>query len=356
MPLIPCQSMDAKEVMPGVKTLLQASARLYMHFARETLAAFGREAEMTVRYHLREYGKWRGAEMREAHNALGEPINMGTLNRLWDSASTFIIKDDLDAHGKYAPCDVSFDVFVCPASEAWKAEDFHRWGHVYCDEFHESAASSYHPDGNVVIPLNLMKGDDHCHFRWLMPPNARELVPWPPTELGKKLAQYYKSDSPERAAYNALVRTSRLLGGRFWTAARATLDRHPKAEAVACLKRWLRSWATQRGQMLAAAHKAKGLERSAVNLVRQMDLGCQYVWEMAEGTATPALYEAVVQWTPMDDAWVDLRAAEQADLFWEETFPAMARGYKPSLEVELPALQWRGDSETRLRVRDVASV
>lgn len=49
LPLIPYQTLDVPDTMPRVKTLLQAGARLYMHLAREVIATFGREGEMTVR-------------------------------------------------------------------------------------------------------------------------------------------------------------------------------------------------------------------------------------------------------------------------------------------------------------------
>ncbi len=124
MPLIQYKAIDVDKVMPKINALLQAGSRWYTHFARETLRTFGRGGEMTVRYHLRQYGVWR--EMREAHNAMGRPINMETLNRCWDSASMFIVEDDANKEGAYSPHDVSYDVRRCPAAEAWKADDFHQ--------------------------------------------------------------------------------------------------------------------------------------------------------------------------------------------------------------------------------------
>src|SRR6266487_673129 len=306
MPLIKYQTLDVPDTMPRVKTLLQVGARLYMHLAREVIATFGREGEMTVRQHLRDYGVWRGTEMREAHNALGKPINMETLIRCWDSASTFIVQDDLESEGSYAASDVRFTVRHCPAAEAWKAEGFDRWGHVYCDEFHQSAASAYHPEGMVVIPINMMKGDQHCSFRWALPAGAAELPNTPPSELGNKLAEYYEPTTPQQAVYTAMVRTSRLVGGRYWTFAQAILDRHPAPEADACLRRALRAWAKQRGEHMRAAHAERGLTPDAVNFVRQMDLACSHVWELKEIVTEPASYEALIQWTPLDDAWQDL--------------------------------------------------
>jgi hypothetical protein len=281
---------------------------------------------------------------------MGRPINMETLMRCWDSASTFIVQDDLDSGGSYSPSDVRFEVHHCPAAEAWKADGFHQWGHVYCDEFHQSAASTYHPDGMVVIPINMMKGDDHCYFRWALPPDAATVAPYPPSELGNKLAEYYDPLTPQQGLYTALVRTSRLIGGRYWTMARAILDRHPAPQAEECLRRGLRAWAAQRGEQLRATHEECGIQPDAPSLIRELDLACNYVWELQELTVEPDLYEASVAWTPMDDAWRDLDAADVARVFWEETLPQLARSYGQDLRLEWVALESRGDPETRVRV------
>ncbi|MBA3331058.1 MAG: hypothetical protein H0T39_09335 [Actinobacteria bacterium] len=148
-----------------------------------------------------------------------------------------------------------------------------------------------------------------------------------------------------------LLRTSRLLGGRYVTMLRASLERHPTAEAKAHVRRWLRSWATQRGALLEEAQTARGLACDASSLIREMDLACKYVWEIGEVTATPSLYDATIDWTPMDDAWADLDAAAEARIFWEETLPALARAYNSDLTLELAAPRWRGDPRTQLRVQ-----
>lgn len=355
MPFVQYQEIQADDVKRTLHTLLQAGARLYMHFANETIATFDQAGEMTIRTHLREYGKWRASEMREAHNALGKEINMETLNRCWDSASVFIVQDDLETKGKYTPYDVIYDVHYCPASEAWKAEGFHRWGHVYCDEFHQACASSYHPDGNVVIPINMMKGDDHCHFRWVMPGGAREIDYFPPSELGTKLAAFYQADTPERGAYDALVRTNRLIAGRYLTMARALRERHQPDEADACMSRALRSWGKQRGQLLREQHHERGIAIDARNLFHESDLASQYVWDLRDEVALPDRYEVVVGWSPMEDAWADLSAAEEAKMFWQESFPAMVNAYSPALRAEIAELTWDGDEQTRIVIQGTAS-
>jgi hypothetical protein len=350
MPLVQPHEIDVEEIRRPLHVLLQCGARLYMHFARETLAGLGEAGGMTVREHLRRYGHWRGSEMRQAHHALGREINMETLNRCWDSASVFVVKDSLESTGRYTPSDVIYDVRYCPAAEAWQAEGFHQWGHAYCDEFHQACASTYHPDGTVVIPINMMKGDDHCHFRWVMPATARQLELGPPTALGRRLARYYRADTPQRGAYDALVRTSRLIGGRYWTMTRALLARHHAEAAEAVIRRFLRRWGAQRGGLLRAEHEARRLAPSPENLIREIDLAAKYVWEMTEECRSRDRYVVTVAWTPMDEAWADLDAGCAARLFWEESLPPLAEHYDPALSLEIAALRWRGDDRTRLVV------
>ena len=153
-------------------------------------------------------------------------INMKNLIGCWDNASTYIVKDAIETEGSHDPYDTRFDVHYCPAAEAWRDAEFFHFGHVYCDEFHQACASTYHPDGNVVIPQNLMKGDDHCHFQWIMPPNARKLELGAPSALGQKLARDYTAGSEIEGAWLSLKRSNRLVGGRFFTHAKVILERH----------------------------------------------------------------------------------------------------------------------------------
>ena len=91
-----------------------------MHLAKATVNRFGRDGEMSVRLGLRAYGQWRGREMREAHHALGHPVNMRTLVTCWDNASTYVDKESISAEGRFDDFDSEFNVRSCPAADAWK--------------------------------------------------------------------------------------------------------------------------------------------------------------------------------------------------------------------------------------------
>lgn len=341
--------LETAAAIPALNALLGVMGRQYMHYAITVLDAFGPDGEATVRAHLRQFGRWRGTEMREAHHAMGRPVDMQSLTCLWDNASTYVIEDDMAA-GSYDPDDSRFDVHFCPAALAWKDAGFHRWGHVYCDEFHQACASSYHPDGTVVIPINMMKGDDRCAFRWVMPATARTLELGPPSELGLRLARTYDAATPGRGAVNAMLRTSRLIGGCYVTMARPLVERHP-GQADVVLSRFLQAWSDDRGRLMRERDLAAGLPLSAERFVRGLDLCPLQAWDADVVRLEPDHVELVVRDTPMDQAWQDYDEAAIARRFWEETFPAVAAAYDPGVVAELPELRWRGDPATRLVVR-----
>ncbi|MCA9863006.1 MAG: L-2-amino-thiazoline-4-carboxylic acid hydrolase [Thermomicrobiales bacterium] len=346
---------EMEQAVASLNALLGIFGRLYMHFTNSVLETSGPDGEMTVRHHLRQFGHFRGTEMREAHHAMGKPINMQTITCFWDNASTYVIHDDMDA-GTYTPSDSAFDVHFCPAAIAWKSAGFHRWGHVYCDEFHQACASTYHPDGNVVIPINMMKGDDHCAFRWIMPANARQLDLGDPTALGRKLAATYGQETAEQGALNAMRRTSRLIGGCYLTMVRPLQQRHSPEEAQQILRKFLAAWSRERGELMRAGHQERGIAITPANLVREMDFCAGYIWDMTEEIATDGAYTAVIRDTPFDQAWADYNLGPEAALFWEVTLPALAEGYDPDLRVEVPRLRQRGDDAMEIRVTRIDGV
>ena len=244
------QGLSLDPLVVDIQRLLKLGAQMYMCMTQATLDRHARDGEMPIRLGLRAYGEWRGQEMRAAHHAMGLEPNMRNLITCWDSASVFIVKDRQDTHADYKPYDTRFDVHLCPAAQAWKEADFHQWGHVYCDEFHQACAASYHPDGHVVIPLNLMKGDDHCHFQWVMPPTARTLDLGEPTELGHRLARDYQARSDVEGAWQALKRTNRLLGGRYATAAQVLIERFGERDARDTITNAMQNWGRLRGEQL----------------------------------------------------------------------------------------------------------
>lgn len=341
--------LTREDMIAAMDRQLRLQGQIYMYLAKETIGRFAQEGEMTVRLGLRALGRLRGLEMRAAHHALGRPINMQTLATCWDNASAFIVKDSIESSGRFRPHDSRFDVPYCPAAEVWKEAGFNQWGHVYCDEFHQACASTYHPDGNVVIPINMMKGDDHCHFQWIMPPEIEDLGLGKPTAFGEKLARDYRPQSELEDAWMALRRTNRLFGGWFLTLARAAIERHGDAgrQAVAAA---LEKSGEERGQRLRKQHLEDGVTPNAVNFIRHHDLPARFVWrtsvvEEREGRTVIEISES-----PQDEAWADYDAQELAALWYEASYPAMVRAYLPGSSTKWLALRGRGGAANRLEI------
>ena len=291
----------------------------------------------------------------------------------------------------------------CPASLVWKEAGFDQWGHVYCDEFHQAAASSYHPDGNVVIPINMMKGDDRCHFRWVMPGGAQAPDESEPTALGRRLAEDYKSDTDEEAARKSLTRSNRLVGGRYVTAARAILadfgddglgvvrdgmrawgrdyksDTDEEAarksltrsnrlvggryvtaarailadfgdDGLGVVRDGMRAWGRMRGEFLRREHEKRGLEIGPVSLMRQHDFPCATVWDVEESEATPERYAAQIRWTPQDEVWRDLDAVDLGEHWYGAAYGALVEAYLPGAHIAWPRLQCRGDAVSEIEI------
>lgn len=336
-----------EDIVESMEVMLRSQARIYIHLARAALARFGRDGERSVRLGLRAYGHWRGREMREAHHALGRPINMKTLISCWDNASTYVDKGTQQAHDSFQDYDAEHDVHYCPAAEAWKAADCHQMGHWYCDEFHQAAARTYHPDGNVTIHENLMKGDDHCHFRWLMPPDAAELELGDPTELGARLASDYEATSEIEGAWKSLKRSNRLLGGHFFTCAVPIIERHGAAGREA-VREALVNWGRERGHLLRARHAERDIAVTLANFIRRHDLPVRLIWPLREVEVNDHRVIVEIDDTPQDQAWADAGAFELARLWYEASYPAMAAAYLPRTRSRWTALRANGDATNRL--------
>lgn len=190
--------------------LMRTHALLYYAVSKVLTEKEGFEGGLAVREWIRVQANWRGEEMKKAHTALGMPTDVEHIQRFWDNAlSDFWYRKE----GKYTTYDVSMQVPACAYADVWQERDWWMWGHVYCDELHQHILETYNPDGAVVIPKCLMKGDSQCDFRWILTPDAKrnpeEVKPDYPGQDHKK---DYLAETPEEAQYKNIRRGTRLLG------------------------------------------------------------------------------------------------------------------------------------------------
>ena len=319
-----------------------AYALFYKWMAEGLVDRYGRRGEQTLKRWIREWATWRGEEMRQAHQAMGMPNNMETLNLYWDSSSvSWVIKDEVQK-GRLTPYDVRYCDSECAAANLWRAEDCWYLGWVYCDENHQAIAQSYHPDAVVVMPLNMMKGDDHCLFCWLMPPDAK-VEEAEPTALGKKLAlNHQRPDDPMEEFKLTVTRPSRLVGRLFTVLARNVMDTFG-TEGEEWFRQTLRDYARDRGTRQALKHAQKGLATTPTNLIRENDVPYQFAWQIEEKEATDTAYVASVHYCPYQEVWRDYGEEHIGQIYCDEVYPALCAGYSATMKCEIPQKMSKGD-------------
>jgi hypothetical protein len=327
---------------------------LVLTAANRAMEQFGKDGEMAYRRWIRKWATWRGGEMRQAHQAMGLQANMETLNLYWDSSSvSWIIKDEVQK-GRLTPYDVRYYDAECSGANLWRAEGAWDVGVIYCDENHQHIAQSYHPDAVVVMPVNMMKGDDRCLFCWLMPPGAEEIGA-EPTVLGKKLAlNHQRPDDPYEEFRLALKRPCRLVG-RWIAVVGGDMIETFGPEGEEWWRQTLRAYAKERGRRQFTDHVHKGLSPTPANLIRKNDVPYQFVWEIEEKEATDTQYAADVHYCPYQEVWRDNGEEEIGQIYCEEVYPALCAGYSEVLglgiKCEIPQKMSKGDPVCAFRMR-----
>jgi len=177
----------------------------------------------------------------------------------------------------------------------------------------------------------MMKGDDHCHFRWLMPPNATISERGEPSELGERLSDDYRATSEVEAAWKALKRSNRLLGGNFSLAPSPSCSAMARKGVRLCVTPW------QLGVPNVIRYLPSVMSKKASRPVREVEV-----------TTTKVIVE--IDETPQDEAFEDSKHSELGSLWYQHSYPAMAAAYLPGATAQWTRLRARGDETNRLEL------
>jgi len=336
-----CSDLDY--LTQKIRNLMRAQAAMYMTMAQEALKLDERIGEKAVRGWMRALGTWRGIEMRKGHQAMGYPINMESIMRYWDNPSTFHI-DDWQESGDFKPHDTKVCVTSlsqCNHAQFYSDHNFWHFGHIFCEELHQSVASGYHPDAVVVIPIILTKGDDRCDFRWMLPPDATE-----PEALVEKGDETYtnlwKADTPLNNALSSLTRAARITGVYIYFMVKEVVS-HFGDEGKIASRRALRRAGWLRGAMLKRFQEESAESPSAFGFLQDFDhpFSCLSMMELKEENGKKV---GRVSFCPLDDVWKNLGGREFGSFYCEETYNAMLAEYLPEATFQLLKARSWGDS------------
>jgi hypothetical protein len=283
--------------------------------------------------------------------ALGLPINVESLMRHWDSASTFDLRDEWDKLGSWSPYDVRVTIKDggCKIREPWAEADFWLWGHVFCDELHQNITQAYHPDALVVIPTALTKRDPECNFHWSMPPNARKEVK--PIDLypGQNVLKDWQSKTEREAAASVLRRTTRAMAAMVHYLLEILEEFHPK-EAKVEFGRIMVLLAADRASALKKERDANNWQARPEDFFFNFDMPYSTIWE-TEKQISPDQIEIEVKYCPLAETWEWLGSLSNMNSYCERACLGIASNYDASLNVEISRCKPRGNETCHMKIR-----
>ena len=336
-----------EKIVSRVPALMRSQGVVFMTGTKSLIDDFGFEGEKTARQWIRRVGTWRGSELRKAHMALGFPINMDSIMRYWDSASSYTCSNvgDTEVGGFWSPYNVRIpvDVSECMVNMPWAEKDF-LWGHIWCDEFHQHAVQAYHSDAVVVIPQCLPKGDPVCDFRWIMPPNAKEEVesiePYP----GQDTIKDWQMDTEEEAALSAMRRTTRWYAVMIYFLWEVLLEFHPKEAELKFIK-IMDQLAIDRGTDLKREKSDWGPEDLFLNL----DLPYAFTWDTEKKLGAGKI-EIEVSYCPLAETWSWLDGLSAMKSYCERTYSGIVKNYDSSFQAEVSRCKTKGDDTCLIKI------
>lgn len=333
--------MRPQEVSRKLELAIENWSWLYADVARTVVDAFGQGGEWAIHRWLREWAIWRGGDMRQAHEAVGWPINVETLLRHWDSAALYVYKNEFEK-GFYSPNKVNLEESICRSADIWEEAGIGHLGLVLCEEIHQYIGTAYHPDIVVALPTMRTKGDPICRFRCAMPPQKAGASKPNPTPLGERLAENYRARNAAEAGRLAMKRYARNFGGFCSLLAKQMIETYGH-EGEEVVRQLYRKYAEARGRRLRVDHERVGLAPTPANAIKHNDEPYYPIWKIEEHEVSDTQYIADIIYCPYAEAWADLGQESMGSIYCTEVYPAMLRGYEAHIECEIPQIKSKSD-------------
>lgn len=331
--------------------IIRSSGWMFLESAKYLDENFGLEGRNILRKATRDVGTWRGNQLRKAHKALGLPINMENIAKYWDSPSaTKHLIDIWEKEGDWHPSNVyaptPYSENACPMSGPWRETDEWLLGHILCDEFHVKFINGYHPDAICVMPECMMKGDDLCSFRFMMPPNAVNPEDIPLYE-GENPAEDWQGEGYKKL-YGELRRKTRITLGRMYTLFNAIKEARPY-DYEKIFGDIVDRWSKRRAEDEIKKCEELGLEKTPYNLFMNIDTPYQYVWDM-DVVNDDDKFEMEIHYCPYLETWNWMGDIKDFSLYCDHCYCNLVEGFNNNYKAELTRCMAKGDSSCKVEV------
>ncbi|MFQ5762161.1 MAG: L-2-amino-thiazoline-4-carboxylic acid hydrolase [Candidatus Bathyarchaeia archaeon] len=330
-----------QEIIDAMNELMRAWGWVHMYLTRP-LEKYGVKGEVIIRKGLREFGIFRGEEMRKWHESEGLPINMESLARYWDAASVFVIMDAMKAEGTFTPYHVKFPVRSCILHDVWKEEGFQAGGYRYCDEIHHEVTKAYHKDGVCEIHENMNKGDEFCGFQFVQ-------VPYESVHNASEVFAERITREPKKYALECLARTVHVVGSLYVHLAKSIVN-HLGDEGKKLLRDATLALGEKRGKHVKQRLEAAGKTLTMPNIFAAFDLPYNLMWKML-GNQSNSTYTATVNYCPFAEVWSQRGLSHLGAVFCQNVYIGFFRVFSETADVKIPQCLTSGDSRCTLKFK-----
>jgi hypothetical protein len=334
---------ELERIVELQKECTRIKGMIFMYIARPIFERFGMEGEKAIRSGLRAYGKYRGKLMRKWHKSLGLPINMESLLRYWDHASTRL-SGIYSSEAIFTPYYVEHPATPCSIHEFWKEENWEHYGYIFCDEEHQEVCMAYHPKAIVEIHENLNKGDPRCYFKWMMIPEI------PEEKIDKSVYEIidkWARENPLEDAIEALKRTNRSSGLLYYFLADSIIAQFAE-EGRDMVKASLKVIGTRLGRELKEKLGKTGEDVTIINAFDHSFFGLpyKYHWKMKVESSDDH-FIAQVEYCPFAEYWISLGKKDVGEIFCQEIYSSIFKELSTVAEIKIPECKMKGGSKCR---------
>jgi len=324
--------MNDQNTQTALAKMQEHYARLYFHLAAEYLRTFGERGEEALRESIRELGKDRGKTTREEHQRLGYPINLYTLFTAGDFPSKAGFRCD---QIELQPDHRISETLHCPLCEWWRKFGGLKEGILYCEEIYAAMWSAYHPEIKTNQAKIMSRGDSVCRFEVHMP-----------SEVGRPENEGIEIPSPEARLHRMLEIWSKM----FYYLARG-LIKSVETEGEAAVRRAIRRFGRERGELMRQGHLDEGYEINIENLLAYYDLPIDVGFDNRIVESGPDVSRNEIFVCKYHDVWKTYPDGNDiSKIYCEEIHHQIFGAYDPATQINLATTLTRRDECCRFAI------
>jgi hypothetical protein len=341
---------DTEDITQAVTRLDTA---VYAFLAREIADTLGAQrADAILREAVRDFGRYRGNDIRRDVESRGLPLDVQRLLEYWDLPS---LQESWDMQHKDRSAHYEgYDLPGCPFHDYLRYLCPQQYAVLMCEEVHVAVAKEFNPHIDVWYPSLLTRGQNRCLFRFSMTLDAAERAAQQAERLrheakkeGRSLKDKKESGMTDPAtAYRMMARLFCLF---YHSIVNELLRAVGQDQTEDIVRRAMRKWGDWRGRDMAQDHTKRGWPLNVENFVRYYDdLAAGDAWVAENVILTPEEHSKDVITSAFAHFFDRLGTGRFASMLWEEALPAQARAYNPNIETSIPKLMERGDDVTTI--------